>query len=487
MPRGPRGAIKGPTIECPSCQQTIKARHPDQFRQHVGKCCPDVLVTVEKKTWTCIDAAFDAVTAYEQELLTTAKSLAYAPGNRLHVTEVAKRMNLPLPRVKGIFRKASKAIPLVADSEPLSVIFEDHELLVVNKPPGLRFHPTHRFEGNSLLSRCLGHVRRGKVGDNNVQQRIDAAVETVTEPGTGTADTDTSVANTTPDSDAPKIVHRLDMDTSGVCLFVKDGTLVDGFARQFRGEEESKPFGRAIKEYLALCVGHVPQGNVVRVGDTQEDSQSTPDDQTENMIQPSWELKSFTVDAHIGAHASIPEARWVHPPPPPVPKHRPGGHPDMDPSIPKHAETKCAVLSQSEFGFKTSAENKKLFSALVRAQPSTGRTHQIRIHLAHAQLPILSDALYGPHIKWGGASPAENRGDAESVFREKYMREENEKTAIETNWGGDLWLGRQALHAQRLTITHPRTGEKLKFHAPMPEDMRKACVALGVDPNAAEE
>ena len=56
----------------------------------------------------------------------------------------------------------------------------------------------------------------------------------------------------------------------------------------------------------------------------------------------------------------------------------------------------------------------------------------------------------------------------------------------ETGWGGELWLGRQALHAQRLTVTHPRTLEKLVFDAPMPEDMRRACEALGVDPRAAE-
>ena len=93
------------------------------------------------------------------------------------------------------------------------MVFEDADLLVVNKPPGLRFHPTHRFEGNSLLSRCLGHVRRG-AGEGNDNESLED------------------------DADAPRVVHRLDMDTSGVCLFVKDASLADGFARQFRGERE---------------------------------------------------------------------------------------------------------------------------------------------------------------------------------------------------------------------------------------------------------
>ena len=124
----------------------------------------------------------------------------------------------------------------------------------------------------------------------------------------------------------------------------------------------------------------------------------------------------------------------------------------------------------------------RLVAALVRARPLTGRTHQIRVHLAHASLPILSDPLYGPHVRWGGAAPAENRGDADAAFGGGG----GGGGETETAWGGELWLGRQALHAQRLTVTHPRTLEKLVFDAPMPEDMRRACEALGVDPRAAE-
>jgi 23S rRNA-/tRNA-specific pseudouridylate synthase len=173
----------------------------------------------------------------------------------------------------------------------------------------------------------------------------------------------------------------------------------------------------------------------------------------------------------------------------------------MDASLPKHAETVCAVLSETPFAAETRrdetekknvaetlAENddsrsaSRLVAALVRARPLTGRTHQIRVHLAHASLPILSDPLYGPHVRWGGAAPAENRGDADAAFGGGG----GGGGETETAWGGELWLGRQALHAQRLTVTHPRTLEKLVFDAPMPEDMRRACEALGVDPRAAE-
>lgn len=135
MPRGPRGATRGPTLECPACAQTIKARHPDQFRQHVGKCCPDVVEHVPRDAWGDVASAAAAVASREAVLLRTAKGLAYAEGNRMPVAEVAKTMRLPLHRVKGILRKASKAIPLVADEAPLEIVFEDEELLVVKSRP----------------------------------------------------------------------------------------------------------------------------------------------------------------------------------------------------------------------------------------------------------------------------------------------------------------------------------------------------------------
>jgi 23S rRNA pseudouridine1911/1915/1917 synthase len=477
MPRGPRGATQGPTIECPSCGSVIKARHPDQFRQHVGKCCPDVVPEVPKHVWHDTHMAVEAVTIHEQELLRVAKQLAYATDNRLPVAEVARKMNLPLNRVKALLRKASKAIPLVADDNALAVIFENHELLVVNKPPGLRFHPTHRFEGNSLLSRCLGHVRRGKSLEDlkSTSERNTSSEQTVADVTAGAADCD---------ADAPRIVHRLDMDTSGVCLFVKDATLVDGFAKQFRGPEECGPHGRARKEYLALCVGKVPKGDVVRF-ENGVTSGSAGDAGDDDVSIESKTSKTFTVDAHIGPHVSIPEARWVHPVPPIDPKFKVGGHPDMDATAPKQAETVCAVLSREHFELEKSGTEDKnmesLVAALVRARPLTGRTHQIRVHLAHARMPILSDPLYGPHVMWGGADAAENRSDADVVFGGT-----DNLTEMEKKWGGDLWLGRQALHAHRLTVTHPKTGEKMTFVAAMPEDMRKACVALGVDTSAAE-
>jgi 23S rRNA pseudouridine1911/1915/1917 synthase len=93
----------------------------------------------------------------------------------------------------------------------VQVLYEDQHMLAVNKPPGLRMAPRHRFEGGSLLNRMLHHL------------------------GTATGGA------------KPYIVHRLDMDTSGVVVFAKTASAADALCRQFR-ERSSR------KEYVALCV-----------------------------------------------------------------------------------------------------------------------------------------------------------------------------------------------------------------------------------------
>jgi 23S rRNA pseudouridine1911/1915/1917 synthase len=84
-------------------------------------------------------------------------------------------------------------------------------------------------------------------------------------------------------------------------------------------------------------------------------------------------------------------------------------------------------------------------ATLVEAEPKTGRTHQIRVHFAENRYPLLGDRIYGPRKH-------------KSEFLE---------TASKA-------LGRQALHASTIGFTHPRTDEYMEFHAPLPDDMKKA-------------
>lgn len=88
--------------------------------------------------------------------------------------------------------------------------------------------------------------------------------------------------------------------------------------------------------------------------------------------------------------------------------------------------------------------------ALVKALPKTGRTHQIRVHLDHIRCPVLCDKLYG----------------GRSMITAGQLRGEQDAE-------GRPLLARQALHASRLEIEHPKTGERMVFEAPLPVDMQR--------------
>jgi 23S rRNA pseudouridine1911/1915/1917 synthase len=100
--------------------------------------------------------------------------------------------------------------------------------------------------------------------------------------------------------------------------------------------------------------------------------------------------------------------------------------------------------------------------ALVRAKPKTGRTHQIRLHLAHLRTPVLCDKLYGGRARI-------TAGELRMITRRK--------CAVGVPDGVAL-LDRQALHAHRLSIAHPTSGKPLAFEAPLPSDMERMLLAL---------
>jgi 23S rRNA pseudouridine1911/1915/1917 synthase len=95
-------------------------------------------------------------------------------------------------------------------------------------------------------------------------------------------------------------------------------------------------------------------------------------------------------------------------------------------------------------------------AALVEARLETGRTHQIRVHLAHRRLPVVGDPVYGGRKK--ALSPDAAR-----------------RSLVGTLLGS---LGRQALHASQLAFSHPVTGAPLRFHSALPEDLTRALEAL---------
>ena len=93
--------------------------------------------------------------------------------------------------------------------------------------------------------------------------------------------------------------------------------------------------------------------------------------------------------------------------------------------------------------------------AVVKVFPKTGRTHQIRVHLAHTGCPVLCDRLYG--------------GRARITLGEIVSGRED----------GNVILARQALHARRLRLIHPSTNEPIEFEAPLPQDLQSVLTELG--------
>jgi 23S rRNA pseudouridine1911/1915/1917 synthase len=192
----------------------------------------------------------------------------------------------------------------------------------------------------------------------------------------------------------PGIVHRLDKDTTGLMVVAKSDTAHKALSRQFadKGENELE------RGYLALVWGvpNRPKG---------------------------------TIDAPLDRHPHTRDKRAV----------RVGG---------REAVTHWQVLERFV------APDGKPVASLVACTLETGRTHQIRVHLAHLGHPIMGDETYAAGFK----SKASRLAPAA-------------RTALEG-------LGRQALHAYLLVIKHPETGQNLAFQSELPGDMRRLRDAL---------
>ncbi|WP_407176747.1 RluA family pseudouridine synthase [Bradyrhizobium sp. STM 3562] len=186
----------------------------------------------------------------------------------------------------------------------------------------------------------------------------------------------------------PGIVHRLDKDTSGLMVVAKNDLAHQSLTAQFADHGRTNEMERG---YLAFAWG-VP--NRAR----------------------------GTIEAAIDRHPYAREKMAV----------RAGGR---------------AAVTHYEVRKTFAGRDGKPVASLLACQLETGRTHQIRVHLAHIGHPLLGDAVYGPHFK----TKASQLGpEAQAAL---------------------AGLGRQALHAYLLVLEHPRTGQVLHWEAPLPEDL----------------
>lgn len=198
----------------------------------------------------------------------------------------------------------------------------------------------------------------------------------------------------------PGIVHRLDKDTTGVMVVAKNDIAHRHLSLQFADHGRTMPLERA---YRAVVWGR-PQSLI------------------------------GVIDAPLGRATADRTRRSVKKP----------GTPDADEAI-----THYTVLERYH-----EMPNALALASLVECRLETGRTHQIRVHMAHIGHPLLGDTVYGAGFKTKANLLPEEVGNVVKHF------------------------GRQALHAFMLQFEHPRTGEIMHFEVPMPDDMVELIDAL---------
>jgi len=243
---------------------------------------------------------------------------------------------------------------LVAEDIPLPILFEDDELLVIDKPAGVVVHPGAGVTSGTVVHGLLRKVR-GLAGIGGEER--------------------------------PGIVHRLDKDTSGCLVVAKTEAALRGLQASFKARTVEK-------RYQALVHGNPPEQR--------------------------------TLDTLYGRH--------------PVDR--------------KRFSSKVRTGRRAVTAFRVVGRAASV--AFLEIELHTGRTHQIRAHLADAGWPLLGDALYG------------------GVRREARLETDDPvRLAAQA-------LGRQALHAAMLGFDHPLTGLRIVCEAPLPDDFRFALRILGM-------
>ena len=242
----------------------------------------------------------------------------------------------------------------VAQDIALDIVYEDDDILVINKPAGLVVHPAAGHADGTLLNALLHHVP-----------------DIINVPRAG-------------------IVHRLDKDTTGLMVVAKTIQAQTQLVTQLQSRSVSRI-------YECIVIGVVTAGG--------------------------------KINAPIGRHGQQRQRMAV----------MEGG---------KQAVSHYRVLER----FRSHTH--------VRVKLETGRTHQIRVHMAHIGYPIVGDPVYGGRRRVPAGASAALMAALEGFHR-------------------------QALHAARLTFTHPRSGKPVKYEAAIPPDLGGLLGALERD--AAEQ
>lgn len=247
-----------------------------------------------------------------------------------------------------------REIELIPQNIPLDIVFEDDDLIVINKPADMVVHPGYGNYSGTLVNALIYHFENLPESKSNQPHR-------------------------------PGLVHRLDKKTTGLMVVAKTESALVNLAAQFANRT-------ADRRYMAIAWG-----------DIEADGE---------------------IEGHIGRSLKNRKVMSVFP----------------DGEYGKEALTRYKVLERLNY------------VTLVECKLETGRTHQIRTHFNYIGHPLFNDSEYGGDKILKG-----------TVFS-KY------KQFVINNFE---ILNRQALHASMLEITHPGTGERMRFEQPMPADMEQ--------------
>ena len=250
--------------------------------------------------------------------------------------------------------------PVAAEPEgediALDIVYEDDDIIVIDKPKGLVVHPAAGHATGTLVNALIAHCGTSLSGIGGVRR--------------------------------PGIVHRLDKDTTGLMVVAKNDRAHQSLTAQFADHGRT---GAMERGYLAFAWG-VPN------------------------------RQHGTIDAPIDRHPHAREKMAV----------RASG---------REAVTHWEIVEIF------AGRDGKPVASLLACRLETGRTHQIRVHLAHSGHPLMGDSVYGPHFK----------------TKASHLGPEGQKALAN--------IARQALHAYLLVIEHPKTGEILRWESPLPEDL----------------
>ncbi|KZZ25677.1 RNA pseudouridine synthase, partial [Oleiphilus sp. HI0081] len=235
----------------------------------------------------------------------------------------------------------------LAEDIPLDIVYQDEDILIINKPAGMVVHPAAGNHSGTLVNALLHHF---------------PDIKAVPRAG---------------------IVHRLDKDTTGLMVVAKTLTAHAHIVEQL----QSREMGR---EYEAIAAGVMTGGGTIN----------------EPIARSPKNRKKMAVN-----------------------------------QFGKHAVTHYRVLERF------------LAHTHIRVKLETGRTHQIRVHMAHIKHPLIGDTTYAGRMKL----PAGASDEVKNKLRQ---------------------FERQALHAKKLTLIHPQTGEEMSWEVDLPEDMQNLLAVL---------